>query len=103
MENFIYPAKITPDKLEGGFIVTFPDFPEAITLGENIKDALHEAADCLEEVVANRIAMELSVPFPSLIKKKEHPIPLSAEMSAKVTLNLAINEEEGTKVGLSHN
>jgi predicted RNase H-like HicB family nuclease len=31
MENFIYPAKITPDKRDGGFVVTFPDLPEAIT------------------------------------------------------------------------
>ena len=31
MHNFIYPAKLTPDKEDGGFVVVFRDFPEAIT------------------------------------------------------------------------
>ncbi len=102
METFIYPAEITHDKLEGSLIVTFPDFPEAITLGENIKEALHEATDCLEEAINNRIAMDLSVPYPSPIEKKYHPISLSAAMAAKVTSSMAINEEETTKAELAN-
>ncbi len=34
-----FPAKFTPAK-EGGFVVTFPDIPEAITQGDNVEDAL---------------------------------------------------------------
>ena len=34
-----YPAILTPDLEEGGFVVTFPDLPEAITQGDTLKQA----------------------------------------------------------------
>jgi len=49
MEQFVYPAILTPDAKDGGFVVTFVDLPEAITQGETEGEALREAADCLEE------------------------------------------------------
>lgn len=55
MQNFVYPATLTPDIEDGGFVVRFVDFPEAITQGESVQDALQEATDCLEEAIANRI------------------------------------------------
>ena len=48
MRSFVYPAMLTPDEQDGGFVVTFPDVPEAITQGEDVSDALQQAADCLE-------------------------------------------------------
>jgi hypothetical protein len=36
--------KLTPDKKEGGFVVTCRDLPEAITEGENVEEAPNEAA-----------------------------------------------------------
>jgi len=101
MENFIYPAKTTLDKKDGGFVVTFPDLPEAITQGESLKGALDEAADCLEEAIANRIAMEIPVPYPSPVRKRHHPVPLSVHMAAKTALYLAISEGQITKVELA--
>ncbi len=101
MENFIYPAKITPDKKDGGFVVTFPDLPEAITQGKKLTDAIVEAADCLEEAIANRIAMELSIPHPSPIRKRHHPISLSTQIAAKAALYMAIGEKKITKVELA--
>jgi antitoxin HicB len=101
MENFIYPAKIKPDKRDGGFVVTFPDLPEAITQGEELRDAIVEAADCLEESIANRIIMELSIPHPSPVRKMHHPISLSTQIAAKAALYMAIVEEKITKVELA--
>lgn len=101
MENFIYPAKITPDKRDGGFVVTFPDLPEAITQGEELRDAIVEAADCLEEAIANRIAMELTIPHPSPIRKSHHAISISTQIAAKAALYMAIGEEKITKVELA--
>lgn len=37
---FAYPFKLTPDKKDGGYVVTFPDIPEAITQGETKEEAL---------------------------------------------------------------
>ncbi|MBL0174899.1 MAG: type II toxin-antitoxin system HicB family antitoxin [Ignavibacteria bacterium] len=44
---FDFPVKLTKQP-EGGFVVTFPDVPEAITQGESIDDALLHAVDALE-------------------------------------------------------
>ncbi len=54
MQSFVFPANLTADK-DGGFVVAFADLPEAITQGEDAKNALSEAADCFEEAIANRI------------------------------------------------
>ncbi|MEI9967329.1 MAG: type II toxin-antitoxin system HicB family antitoxin [Terracidiphilus sp.] len=45
-----FPAKFARSK-EGGFVVTFPDIPEAITQGDNVDDAMHHAADALESAL----------------------------------------------------
>ena len=47
MQPFVYPATLTPEEQEGGFVVTFPDVPEAITQGDDVTDARRQAADCL--------------------------------------------------------
>src|ERR1035438_6280649 len=43
-----YPAKFTPDRTAGGFVVTFPDVPEAITQGDTIEEAMAMASEALE-------------------------------------------------------
>ncbi len=101
MYNFVYPAKLTPDKEDGGFVVTFIDFPEAITQGDTQKEALKEAIDCLEEAVANRIVMKSSIPTPSRPGKNEFSVPLPAQMAAKAALYIALNDVAISKVELS--
>ena len=64
MARFTYPAVFTPDE-DGGFVVTFPDVPEAITQGDTIEECLAEAIDCLEEAIATHISEGLKVPTPS--------------------------------------
>ena len=55
MHQFIYPAMLMSDEQSGGFMVTFPDVPEAITQGHDFGDGLGQGADCLEEAIAGRI------------------------------------------------
>jgi antitoxin HicB len=64
MNTYSYPIELTSD-VDGGFVITFPDFPEAITQGETIQDCLVEAKDCLEEAVAGRIEDDEAIPQPS--------------------------------------
>ena len=101
MQSFTYPVKLTPDKEDGGFVATFRDLPEAITQGENIKDVLVEAVDCLEEAIANRIVMDLSIPIPSNCKKGEYSVLLPVQMSAKAALYLTMKEVDISKVELA--
>jgi antitoxin HicB len=101
MQSFIYPVTLTPDKDDGGFVVKFVDLPEAITQGENVNDALSEAADCLEEAIANRIEMNLTIPNPSTVKDGQYAVPLPAQMAAKAALFIAIQEVGISKVELA--
>jgi len=101
MHSFVYPAKLTPDATDGGFVVTLVDFPEAITQGEEVAEALHEAADCLEEAVANRMAMDMPLPKASRVKKGHYAIPLPALTAAKAALYLAVRGACITQVELA--
>ena len=100
MYSFIYPAILTPEE-EGGFTIRFIDLSEAITQGEDMEDALREAADCLEEAIANRIVMGLDIPKPSRIKKGSYPVLLPAQMAAKAALYIAIREASISKMELA--
>src|SRR3990167_6159301 len=89
--HFNYPVNLHKET-HGGYVVTFPDLPEAITQGETVADALNEAADCLEEAIANRIAMKLPIPTPQRIRKKQYCVLLHATLAAKAALYLTIRE-----------
>ena len=101
MQSFIYPANLTLDKDDGGYVVKFIDLSEAITQGETVDDALLEATDCLEEAIANRIAMGLPIPNPSPAKSGQYIVLLPALMAAKAALYLAIREIGISKVDLA--
>jgi predicted RNase H-like HicB family nuclease len=60
-----YPLILTVDKEDGGFVVTLPDFPEVVTQGEGVTEALAQGEDLLDEAVANRIAIQLDLPVAS--------------------------------------
>ncbi len=101
MEQFVYPVSLIPDAKEGGFVVTFVDLPEAITQGETVDEALREAADCLEEAIANRIVMGVSIPPPSRLKRGQHAVPVAAQTAAKAALYIALQEAQITKAELA--
>lgn len=80
-----YPAKFTVAQ-EGGFVVTFPDFPEAITQGEDEQDALLHAADVLESALDFYLEDGRPIPAPSKPKRGQRVVELPASVSAKVLL-----------------
>ncbi len=86
MYQFTYPAIVTPDHDDGGFVVTFRDLPEAITQGNTVEDAMAEAADCLEEVIAGRIDDGEKTPIPSSKQPSEHAVPVPLQTAMKVAL-----------------
>ena len=66
MDQFVYPATLTPAVQDGGFVVTFVDIPEAITQGDDVPEALHQAADCLEEAMRDASDVVTTCPSPRL-------------------------------------
>jgi antitoxin HicB len=101
MQHFVYPAVLTSEKHDGGFVVTFPDLPEAITQGEDVADALHQAADCLEEAIAGRIRRHAEIPEPSPVASDGYAVPLPAQTAAKAALYIAIRQAGMTQVELA--
>ena len=74
-----YPAHFEPAE-EGGFVVTFPDIPEAITQGEDVEDALLHAADVLESALDFYIEDGRPIPAPSKPKRGQHMVELPAKI-----------------------
>ena len=101
MRSLAYPATLTPDREAGGFTVTFPDLPEAITQGEDRLDALNQAADCLEEAIAGRVRRGDEIPTASKTKASQTVIFVPPLMAAKAALYLAMREAKMSNVKLA--
>lgn len=101
MRTFVYPARFEPGEKAGVLVVTFRDVPEAITQGDGAKDAVWQAADCLEEAIAGRMADGREIPVASRAARGEKQIPLPAPMAAKAALYLALREAGMTNTQLA--
>jgi antitoxin HicB len=101
VHEFAYPVLLTPDGADGGFVVTFPDLPEAITQGDDTAGALEEAADALEEAIAGRIRRGDPIPAPSTGIATQLRVPVPALTAAKAALYLALRESGISKSELA--
>jgi antitoxin HicB len=81
-----FPIILTPDLEDGGFVVTFPDIPEAITQGDTKEEAITMAQDALETAIEFYFEDKRAVPAPSKLKRGQHAVELPASLSAKVLL-----------------
>ena len=79
-----YPANIAPDGK--GWMVSFPDIPEALTSGKSEKQALAMAKDALITALDFYFDERREIPEPSRIKKGHIPVELPASVAAKVLL-----------------
>jgi antitoxin HicB len=91
MRSFTFPVKLHAES-KGAFTVQFRDLPEAVTSGTSRRDAILQAADCLEEAIAGRISDGLEIPQPSRPTRAEVLITLPAALAAKAALYIAIKE-----------
>ncbi len=82
-------------------VIGFRDVPEAITQGNGERDALWQAADCLEEAIAGRVANGEEIPKAPEAARGERLIPVPAPMTAKAALYLAMREAGMTNVHLA--
>ena len=100
MERFEYAVTLTLAD-EGGFVVTCRDLPQLITQGEDVEDALTEAADALDEVFAAYMQGKLYFPAPSKARRGEYIVAPPAETMAKAALYVAMKEARITNVQLA--
>jgi antitoxin HicB len=92
MRHFTYAVKLTPDKRDGGYVVTCRDLPEVITQGDTVAEAVAEAADALEEAVAGRIDDRRDIPMPTAKKRGERTVSVPPSMALKAAVYLAVRD-----------
>jgi len=95
-----YPARFVA-QVEGGFVVTFPDIPEAITQGEDREDALLHARDALQTALEFYFDGYRSVPAPSRLKRGHMYVELPSSVAAKVLLLNEMIEQKVRPVELA--
>src|SRR5262249_10573282 len=93
MHAFAYPARFTPDE-DGRVLVTFRDFPHGATDGADRAEAMVEATDYLESVLAHYVHSDWDIPPPSALRRNEIEISPSAVTAAQVALYTTMRREK---------
>ncbi len=92
-----YPVDLQPDT--GGFVVSFPDIPEALTQGDSRDEALTMALDALVTAFDFYFEDNRPVPSPSAVTGDSVDVPLS--VTSKVMLLNAFIDSGLTQVELA--
>ena len=85
----------------GTIMVTFPDFPEAVTYGDDEEETRLRAVDALETAIEARIADREDIPAPRRAKKGESTVALPTLMAFKVELYREMRAQRVTKAELA--
>lgn len=99
--DFAYPVTLTPDPDDGGFVVTFPDLPEAVTQGDTLDEALNEARGALEAALEYRVRHGLDLPSPSAPGPAQVSVSPPVHTVLKAALVLAMKEAHVNKSELA--
>jgi len=81
-----YPYTLTPDT-NGTFLVLFPDFPEATSVGEDEQDAQVNALEALEAALEIYFDERRLIPMPSEKTSSPDAVTLPAVVTSKVFLS----------------
>ena len=84
-----YPAILAEQK-GGGYTVTFPDIPEIVTEGDDEAEALVQARNALDTVLAWYIRERKEIPQPSQPRRRQRLVAPSSLIAAKATLAVAL-------------
>jgi antitoxin HicB len=92
MVNLNYPAHLEAAE-EGGFVVTFPQVPEAITQGEDEDEALLNAVDALETALSFYIDAGRDLPHAGKVKRGQRVVIPSALACIKLALYQSMRDQ----------
>ena len=96
--KYLYPCNLIPDVEEGrGFVVAFPDVPEAITGAYTREESLFLAEDALAVALTFYVDNDDDIPIPSQPVEGQELIALRPVAAAKLALYSAMREQ-----GISH-
>lgn len=100
--QYVYPCNLTPDVEEGkGYIVTFPDVPEAITGAQTKEESLVLAEDALAVALGAYVENHEDIPIPSTAVDGQGLVALPSIVAAKLALYTAMRRQSITNVALA--
>ncbi len=87
-----YPVHLEPAE-EGGFVVTFPDVPEAHTFGEDEGEALLRAVDALETALSFYTDAGESLPRRGKVRRGQRTVSPSAQACIALSIYQVMRDE----------
>lgn len=98
--DYAFRADIRPDP-DGGYLVTFPDVPEAITQGDDLTDARRSAAEALGLALRGYLARGKPLPRPDARGGELVEVPVEAGDAMKLAVIEAFQAARITKTELA--
>ncbi len=98
--HYVYPCVLAPEE-EGGYFVSFPDVPGALTCGGDRSEALAMAEDALAVALAGYVRERWDIPIPSAVIPGQEVVAVPTIVAAKLALYTAMRLQGITKVALA--
>ena len=98
--HYVYPCVLEPED-DGGFSVSFPDVPEALTCGNDRAEALAMAEDALGVALSVYVHERREIPVPSAVVDGQVLVALPAIVAAKLALYTSMRRQGITNVALA--
>lgn len=98
--RYAYPCVVAPEE-DGGFSVSFPDVPEALTCGDDRAEALAMGEDALAVALGAYVRAREDIPRPGALRRGQVMVAVPLVVAAKLALYTAMREQELSKVGLA--
>ncbi len=91
--RYTYPCVLTPEEDDGGFNVTFPNVPEALTCGDDRAEALEMAEDALVVALCAYVDNSEALPVPSEAEGGQVMVAVPPIVAAKLALYTAMRKQ----------
>ena len=98
--EYVVAARFEHDP-EGGYLVTFPDVPEAITGGATMADARSNAAEALGLALRGIVGLGRPLPSSATWGEDLHPISVEPNVAMKLALVEAFRDSGMSKTELA--
>ena len=91
--RYAYPCVLTPER-SGGYSVSFPDVPEALTCGDDRDEALAMAEDALTVALSSYMECREDIPVPDALADEQEMVAVPRVVAAKLALYTAMHGRE---------
>lgn len=97
--EYVYAANFEQD--DGGYLVTFPDVPEAITQGDDYHDARASAVDALSTALRGYLDDGKDIPAPEATGEGLVMIAVDPETALKIAVIVEVKQQGISKSELA--